>query len=129
MTPKQIYNYIEKQCELYKQPNEKIPGQGGWHFFKKVYRNGTCWAWYGEACQGKLRIDFCVDADESVREKVKSFLNGRYETKTPRSTFHAFFVNGVNFESLNMEILGEAMLKYLKFMNKDFYEIEKILQE
>lgn len=127
MTSEQIYTYIEKQCKLYELPNEKIPGQGGWHFFKEKYSEATYWAWYGEKT-GKLRIDFCFDADESIREKIKSFLNGRYEVDVPKSTFHVFFVRDVQFDSLNLEILGEAMLKYLKFMNKDFPEIVKILQ-
>ena len=128
MNQDNIYNYIEKQCELYELSNEKIPGQGGWHFFKKTFNGRTCWAWYGEKT-GKLRIDFCIDADESVREKVKAILRDRYEVCVPKSTLHVFFVNDETFESLNMETLAEAMLKYLKFMNKDIPEIEKILQE
>ena len=91
MNQEQIYNYIKKQCELYGLSSEKIPGQGGWHFFKKVYHGGSCWAWYGEKT-GKLRIDFCIDADESIREKVKAILKGQYELRIPKSTLHVFFM-------------------------------------
>ncbi len=127
MTQNQIYNYIERQLELYELPNDKIPGQGGWHIFKKVYCGGTCWAWYGEKT-GKLRVDFCIDADESIREKVGAFLSKKYEIVIPKSTLHVFFINDEKFDSLNKEILGEAMLEYLKFMNKFFPDIEKMLQ-
>lgn len=62
----------------------------------------------------------------SIKKKLS---NRDYEIDVLKKALHIFFVRDIELESVNTEILNNAMRKYQKFMNEDFREIATILQK
>ena len=60
--------------------------------------------------------------------KVQKILeNRRYGVKNEKASFRISFVPDIDLTYVNMEILGEAMLDYMKFFKNIFPKIDKIL--
>ncbi len=132
MNRNDIDNYIEKQCVLYGLQNVKIAHQKGFYLFKKDHPKAQCWAWYGEASEGgRFRLDFIIfikekSVQDSAFQKIKQVVGNRYDVLV-RANYRFYFIHDLDFTLANFEILGEAMLNYLKFFNHDFPKIDKIL--
>ncbi len=134
MTKEEIFSCIENLCQIYNVHNGKIPDAKGkgYHLFKK---GNLYWAWYGTLWNNrKLRIDFVYYPEEPIHNKIyasikKKLSNRDYEIDVLKKALHIFFVRDIELESVNTEILNNAMRKYQKFMNEDFREIATILQK
>lgn len=133
MTKEEIFSHIENFCQKNGLQNDKLPDAKvkGNHFFKE---GNLYWAWYGEACKGKLRIDFVACPKESVRKEkyasIRKMLNNRdYDIVEMKAALHIFFVHDIELESVSTDILDNAMRKYQKFMNEDFDEIKGLLEK
>lgn len=130
MKKEEIYNCIENLCKLYNIENAKKSENTG-YYLKEPYHglSKKCWSWYGEKT-GKLRIDYCFDAEKTLREKaIAEFNKNGYEVIVPRSTSHIFFVRDEPIESITTNRLNEAMQKYKKFIIEDLPKIESILEK
>lgn len=129
----EIDDYIENQCKLYGLPYEKRIHSNGFNLFEKEYSKAKCWVWNGETGKKALcRFDFVIVADKSVFNtmcsKVQKILeNRRYGVKNEKASFRISFVPDIDLTYVNMEVLGEAMLDYMKFFKNIFPEIDKIL--
>lgn len=131
MTKEEMFNYIEEYCKQNNLCNDKNPDAKGkgYHFFRNTIKGKTLWTWYGFACKGKFRLDLGVrGANESVQDEICA-LGKDYECDVLRTAFHIFFARDIPFESVDENVLGNAMRKYQEFCNTLLPKIKEILQK